>query len=400
MSGQTIYFFLIFVPSFAHIGIPAWCFLLIVIAVLVLVVLYQRFAFRRGIQTKLMQISRKLEEILKSDSDEKVMVFTDEPVLMELTGEINRLLLDRQKVKAEFKRGEIVSKKMLANISHDIKTPLTVILGYLEIMRLTGAEDEMLKKVEAKAKQVVDLINQFFTLAKLEAGDANITLSRINVSEICRESALGFYEILSKKDFEVELSIPERAVYAQGERDALQRILYNLLSNAVRYGSDGKYLGIFLHEEKNGVSIDVTDRGKEFRKSLRTVFLNGCIPWRIPETVRSRGTAWGLRLQKILPSSWAATFVYFDLGSLTFYIQLILKSFVIVSMSFIALFVGMAVKSSKAAIITSFLLIFLTQANVGDFTMADNAVFPLVLTAVSFGFAVLSICNVENKDVL
>jgi multisubunit Na+/H+ antiporter MnhC subunit len=59
------------------------------------------------------------------------------------------------------------------------------------------------------------------------------------------------------------------------------------------------------------------------------------------------------------------------------------------SMSFIALFVGM--ESSKAVIITSFLLIFLTQANVGDFTMADSVVFPLVLTAVSFGFAVLSI---------
>lgn len=100
---------------------------------------------------------------------------------------------------------------------------------------------------------------------------------------------------------------------------------------------------------------------------------------------------------KYMRSSFA---IDFDMGSLSFYIQLILKSFVIVSMSFIALFVGMAVKSSKAAIITSFWLIFLTQANVGDFTMADNAVFPLVLTAVSFGFAVLSICNVENKDVL
>ena len=64
-----------------------------------------------------------------------------------------------------------------------------MILGYLEIMRLADTDDEMLKKVESKAKQVVDLINQFFTLAKLEAGDANITLSRINVSEICRESA-------------------------------------------------------------------------------------------------------------------------------------------------------------------------------------------------------------------
>ena len=80
------------------------------------------------------------------------------------------------------------------------------------------------------------------------------------------------------------------------------------------------------------------------------------------------------------------------------YIQLILKSFVIVSMSFIALFAGMKMQSSKAVIITSFLLIFLTQANVGDFTLQDNAVFPLVLTAVSFGFAILSICNVEKRD--
>lgn len=90
----------------------------------------------------------------------------------------------------------------------------------------------------------------------------------------------------------------------------------------------------------------------------------------------------------------------FNMGSLSFYTQLILKSAVIVSMSFIALFVGMAVKSSKATIITSFLLIFLTQANVGDFTMADNAVFPVILTAVSFIFAVLSVYNAESRDLM
>lgn len=237
-------------------------FLLVLIAVLAAVVLYQRFAFSRGIRTKLKQISRQLENISNSDSDEKVMVFTEEPALMELEGGINRLLIDRQRAKADFKRSEIASKKMLANISHDVKTPLTVILGYLEIMRLADPDDERLKKVENKAKQVMDLIHQFFTLAKLEAGDTNITLSRINVSEICRESALGFYEILSQKDFQVEISIPESPVYAQGEKDALQRILFNLLSNAIRYGSDGKYLGIFLREEKNSVFIDVIDRGK------------------------------------------------------------------------------------------------------------------------------------------
>lgn len=100
---------------------------------------------------------------------------------------------------------------------------------------------------------------------------------------------------------------------------------------------------------------------------------------------------------KFMQSSFT---VDFSIGSLSFYIQLILKSVVIVSMSFIALFVGMAIKSSKATIVTSFLLIFLTQANIGDFTMASNAVFPVILTTISLAFAVLSIVNVESKDLM
>ena len=100
---------------------------------------------------------------------------------------------------------------------------------------------------------------------------------------------------------------------------------------------------------------------------------------------------------KFMQSSFV---VDFSIGSLSFYIQLILKSGVIGSMSFIALFVGMALKSSKATIVTSFLLIFLTQANIGDFTMAGNAVFPIILTAISLLFAALSIINVESKDLM
>ena len=90
----------------------------------------------------------------------------------------------------------------------------------------------------------------------------------------------------------------------------------------------------------------------------------------------------------------------FNMMSLTFYVQLILKSVVIVSMSFITLFIGLAMKSSKATIISSFLLIFLTQANIGDFTMKNNLVFPAILTLVSLICAILSVYNVENKDLM
>ena len=86
------------------------------------------------------------------------------------------------------------------------------------------------------------------------------------------------------------------------------------------------------------------------------------------------------------------------MASMGFYVQLLLKAGVTVTMSFIALFIGMAMKSSKATIVTSFLLIFLTQANVGDFSLAGNAVLPAVLVVLSLVLAFLSIYNAETKD--
>lgn len=75
----------------------------------------------RETQAKLGEITAKLSEILEQDTDEQVMVFTDDKTLKELCGQINLLLLDRQKMKADFRKQEIASKKMLANISHDIR---------------------------------------------------------------------------------------------------------------------------------------------------------------------------------------------------------------------------------------------------------------------------------------
>lgn len=246
----------------------------VIIVVLLGIVIYQQCKFRMGTQANLKKISRKLEEIINSGSDEQIMTFTDNKILMELMAQINQMLMECQRAKADFRRSEIASKKMLSNVSHDIKTPMTVILGYLEIIRLNGDPDhEMLKKVEAKAHRVMELINQFFTLAKLEAGDTDIELGRVNMNEACRENILDFYELLTQKEFQIEIEIPEENIYAQADPDAFQRIMFNLLSNAVRYGCDGKYLGLTLRYDEEFVYIDVADQGKGIEKAYAsTVF--------------------------------------------------------------------------------------------------------------------------------
>lgn len=276
-------------------------FLLICIVILLITVLYQQFAFRTGIQKKIQKISEKLKEITDTNSSERVMVFTENKELMELAAQINRLLENHLKVKADRCRSEIASKKMLSNISHDIKTPMTVILGYLEIMRTNGTStDEMLGKIEQKAKNVMELINQFFTLAKLESGDMDIELSRIDVCEVCRESILEFYGILTNKNFQVDIDIPETSVYVHGNKEAIQRILFNLISNVIRYGADGKYLGISLRTDKNAVFIDVIDRGKGIDKNFAASVFDRLFTMEDSRNRNIQGNGLGLTISKNL----------------------------------------------------------------------------------------------------
>lgn len=280
---------------------PMFLFLLAgIVLLLLLVVLFRQVLLKRGMEKKLLEISGKLADILDNDSDEKVMVFTDNKALADVLGEINRLLYDRQKMKADYKREEIASKKMLSNISHDMKTPLTVILGYLEILRLKNPEDEALEKTEVKAKQVLELINRFFTLAKLEAGDMDMEMKSIAVNELCRENVLGFYDILRQKDFRVEISIPENDIYVRGNEEAIQRILQNLLSNALRYGSDGKYLGLFLREDEKHVYIDVADKGKGIDKESAAHIFDRLYTMEDSRNREIQGTGLGLTIAKSL----------------------------------------------------------------------------------------------------
>lgn len=276
-------------------------FLLICIAFLVGIILYQQFVFRTGIQTKLQKISGKLKEITDTNSDERVMVFTENKELMELAAQINRLLENHLKIKADYHRSEIASKKMLSNISHDIKTPMTVILGYLEIMRINGAStNEMLEKIEQKAENVMELINQFFTLAKLESGDMDIELSRIDICEICRESILDFYEILTNNDFQVDIDIPETPIYVHGNKEAIQRILFNLISNVIRYGTDGKYLGIRLRTNKKAAYIDVIDKGKGIDKHFADSVFDRLFTMEDSRNRNIQGNGLGLTIAKNL----------------------------------------------------------------------------------------------------
>lgn len=241
--------------------------ILVGIIVLLLVLLYQQYNYNRRRNRQLERIHHKLHLILSDHSQEKLRLYTADKQLQLLLSDLNHVLEHNQHILADYKRTEQSIRRMLANISHDLKTPLTVVLGYIERIHLDAdmpAEErtDLLQKVQWKANELLGIIQQFFDLAKLESGDQPIPLTRVHLNEVCLQSILQFYDVMTNQGIEAQIEIPQNPLYAHGNAGAIDRILDNLISNAIRHGSDGKILGIKLRHDEHWLYIEVWDRGK------------------------------------------------------------------------------------------------------------------------------------------
>ena len=210
--------------------------LLIIILILIFIILFQYKAEKERSKS-LKYIENKLDKIISENTNEKLLVVTEDKDLRKLLVTVNSLLDFSQKILADYRKKEISMSKMLSNISHDLKTPLTVVLGYIETIKLDKdisreERETLLSKVHNKTLEVIELINKFFDLAKLESGDKDIPITRVNMNEVCRKNILDFYENFTVKGYEVNIQIPKINIYALGNLDALERIMNNLISNA------------------------------------------------------------------------------------------------------------------------------------------------------------------------
>ncbi|WP_238883721.1 sensor histidine kinase KdpD [Clostridium sp. YIM B02551] len=252
-------------------------FLLVIIGILIGVIIFQ-YLSKSERSKNLKYIEDKLQEITSKGKNGKILVVNDDERIKGLLLEINNLLDYSQKVLVDYRKKEISMRKMLSNISHDLKTPLTVVLGYIETIQLDNnmeseEREELLSKVHNKTLEVIDLMNKFFDLAKLESGDKDIPITRVNMNEICRKNILDFYDILNNKGVKVNINISEETIYSHGNNEVLDRIINNLISNAIRYGMDGNYLEFNLKFDNEYSYIEVIDKGKGIEESqIENVF--------------------------------------------------------------------------------------------------------------------------------
>ena len=204
----------------------------------------------KGAGKQLKEINRELEEnrIVKltvpdKDAEELLMV-------------MNESLQAIREHKNMYAKREKELKQQIENISHDLRTPLTSMLGYLRIMEtgnLSPEDREDLQTVIRKAERLQELITQFYEYTKVTSTDYSLSLESIEVTKLLREALADAYPELEKRQLEVEVRIPQGPLEIRGNVNAMQRVLQNLLQNAVRYAKG--CLEVSAYEREGEVEI-------------------------------------------------------------------------------------------------------------------------------------------------
>ena len=236
--------------------------------VLIIVVICQYIVIR-NYQLEIEQLCTELNFLLKKPRG-LLLLRTNSKMIQKLILSINNYLEMIYQKKTEFQIIKEELREMMINLSHDLKTPLTTLSGYVQLLQIRYNEDHnnqqsieaILEKLQAKTEQTSRMIMQFLNIAKIEAGDKKIECSQVDISRLCKEIVMEYYDILEINGFEVELNIETKPILIYSDKNAISCILHNLIDNALKYGADGKYFRLAVREMKQYIFIEVEDHGQ------------------------------------------------------------------------------------------------------------------------------------------
>jgi signal transduction histidine kinase len=174
-----------------------------------------------------------------------------------------RLVTQLQEVNARLAELDRLKSDFIAIASHELRTPLGLILGYASFLReeTEGATSEQLDKVLQAATQLKELIEDMVNLSHLEAGNAELELSELNLQEVIQDCIAAQRQFAATKSLEIRQSLPHATVRVRADQEKLSIVLDNLLNNAIKFTPPGGRIQVALRSQTGMVAVSVTDTG-------------------------------------------------------------------------------------------------------------------------------------------
>ncbi len=167
----------------------------------------------------------------------------------------------------ELKESDSVKRELIANTSHDLRTPLTMIIGYAEVMRDLPGENtpENVQVIIDEAERLTNLVNDMLDLSKLQSGTATLDISEFNITKLSADIIERLSKLNEKNGFEFVFE-PTKNVFVKADETKITQVIYNFLINAVNYSDSSKKVVVTQKIFSNTVRIEFTDFGKGIPK--------------------------------------------------------------------------------------------------------------------------------------
>ncbi|UQZ36799.1 sensor histidine kinase [Paenibacillus sp. PK3_47] len=286
-------------PFQSQLNQPVTFYILSGTIVMLLVVVGYSYSVARRIRKPLRTVSEGLNEMIQGNYSTRIMVDAEEEFIQ--IGERFNYMADVIETTTEARRQAEESKqRMIMDLSHDLKTPITSIQGYAQALyegRVTDPERQRkyLTYIYNKSSQVTKLIQNMVELLKTDSPDFLLKLGRYDLGDFLREIIADTYGEIEQNSFTLHFKVPEHAIYARFDPELLSRAVHNLISNALTYNPAGTELRIELIPGNQRVAIEIADTGIGISPELRAVIFDPFVRGDEARTA-SGGTGLGLAI--------------------------------------------------------------------------------------------------------
>ena len=204
--------------------------------IVILALIIKIFLMKKDIHA----IATDFHEKLKSDTNTLLTLSGNDESIRALAADINKALKELRRQRLRFEQGDAELKNAITSISHDLRTPLTAISGYLDLLEREETSNEAGRYIGIIANRIEvlkQLANELFKYSVITSPDYNLTMEWVSLNAVLEESVAGYYAALQKKGIVPEISMPTTAVYRTVNRAALSRTFSNLIGNAIKYSN-------------------------------------------------------------------------------------------------------------------------------------------------------------------
>lgn len=207
-----------------------------VLSVLILILIGILISYKRQVK----DICRQLRFLQECDSNMLITTEMKKGHIGELAELLNTLLKERKKERADYQKKEQMIADIYTNLSHDIRTPLTSLDGYFQLLEETQEENDRkryIQIIQERIESLKEMLEELFTYTKLQNGTYELKLEPQNVGQILKETVFSYYDDWAEQEISPQFEITEEPVWIRGNKQALRRTIQNIIKNGLDHGN-------------------------------------------------------------------------------------------------------------------------------------------------------------------